>query len=261
MLRTALSSSSHKLPNLILSGDLAESRELQILVLDDERFDRHRMVRLCSGLEVATRVSHASSLAKFREIIKAQTFDLVILDYVLPDGSGLDALEALRLSPGNVNAATIMITGQGEDDVAAEARRIGCGNYLTKDSLTENGFRRAVTQALRFAQPAAEPMDQGLSRADLETLTGQVASQVARELKPMVSRMLRQMRNWRANPDEAGFEALHTTCIDVWETLVELQRSDGSDLTPPVGLAARDDPHDESGPHPRPPSPFSKGRH
>jgi DNA-binding NtrC family response regulator len=54
--------------------------------------------------------------------------DLVFLDLHLPDGSGMDLLARLK----DTDAVVIMITGQGDIEVAVEAMRVGAENFLVK---------------------------------------------------------------------------------------------------------------------------------
>ena len=59
-------------------------------------------------------------------------YDIVALDYQLPDMIGLEiACEILDKTP---NLPVIMLTGRGNEKVAAEALRLGVSNYIIKDS-------------------------------------------------------------------------------------------------------------------------------
>jgi DNA-binding NtrC family response regulator len=54
--------------------------------------------------------------------------DVTVLDYFMPGMSGLEVLEVLR----SRNAMVIMLTGQGEIDIAVKAMKLGAENFLTK---------------------------------------------------------------------------------------------------------------------------------
>ena len=248
--------------DLVLSRGLTESAPLQVLILDDERFDRHRLARFCSGLDICVAVTNASTLEDFRTKLANQRFELILLDYMLPDGTGLDAMESVRLSAANVNAATIMITGQGQDDVAAEAISYGCADYLTKDELSPNAFRRAVTNALQKSDLTTQVEAQSFARSEVEAVLEHFASSFARDIKPMVSRMLRQLRDLRGTEQNQKFEALDTTCLDMWEALIELERNTGPEI---MALAAIDKTptvmRTRDGKARVPPSPFTKVPH
>ena len=235
---------------------------IAVLILDDERFDRHRMARLCSGLDQTCEITNATSLADFRATLDTTAYDLILIDYRLPDGSGLDALEAVRLSPRNVNAAMIMITGQGQEEVAEAALTCGCADYLTKDELTPQAFQRAVCNALEKSALSARIEAQSFARAEVERVLEQVASHFARDIKPMVSRMMRQLRDLREGDAADRYAAVDDTCLAVWESLVALERATGTemmDFTAPTPLAQCAETVKVM---PRkPPSPFSRRRH
>ncbi|MDM8568639.1 EAL domain-containing protein [Thiotrichales bacterium HSG1] len=57
-------------------------------------------------------------------------YDVVAVDYHLPDMSGLRILESLA---DNFKTSTIMITGAGDEKIAVEAMKLGASDYLIKD--------------------------------------------------------------------------------------------------------------------------------
>ena len=123
-------------------------KSARVLILDDERFDRHRLQRLSSGLPVAMEVATADSLATLAPLLESANFDLIFVDFNLPDGSGLDALDMIRLCPRNCTAATVMVSGFNQIDVIEKARAGGCFQFLSKDDLSSTNFAKAVALAL-----------------------------------------------------------------------------------------------------------------
>ncbi len=240
---------------------------LHVLILDDERFDRHRLARLCSGLEQKCAVTNAATLAAFDTALEAARFDLIMLDYQLPDGTGLDALARVRMSARNCTAGILMVTGQGHDAIARRAIEDGCSDYLTKEELTKPTFERAVANALQKSALAVKLENQTFRRAEVEAVLAHFAGQCARDIKPMLSRMMRQVR---ALPDAAGMDsttprqAIEQSCMDLWHFLLALERHQGktlfADLEPvpdgpaPVAAPAPSAPR-------RPPSPFRRPLH
>ena len=76
----------------------------------------------------------------------AAVYDVVILDYWLGPRDGLALLRDMRQR--GVDAAVIMLTGRGDEDVAVEAMKAGAADYLGKASLTIEGLERAVRHAV-----------------------------------------------------------------------------------------------------------------
>lgn len=232
----------------------ALGRNLSVLILDDERFDRHRLARLCSGLEMKCDVTNAASLLAFESQLETRRYDVILVDYMLPDGTGMHALEAIRCSALNFGAAAIMITGHAEDAVATEALRLGCVEYLLKETLTAQTFRAALTKALNNAKPDCDSGTQTFARSDVEAVLERFATQFAADIKPVVSRTLRQLRDLRSAPDAEKITAVENSCMTIWETLVALERHTGPEMmaatltTPPPPVAAQR----------KPPSPFAR---
>src|SRR5512136_1717348 len=71
--------------------------------------------------------------------------DLMLLDLQLPDLTGLDLLR--RLDNDGYHIPTILMTGHGSEQVAAEAFRLGVHDYLSKP-LDENLLSEAITRSL-----------------------------------------------------------------------------------------------------------------
>ncbi len=136
-------------PDLTVLPDFAS-----ILVVDDQRFDRTRLQRLIATLDLDTHVVEADCLETMGTMLEADRFDLILLDYNLPDGTGLQALDAVRLSPKNRNAATIMVAGDGQNEIAIEALKRGCSDYITKDDLTRKFQTKRRGKMATARQPA-----------------------------------------------------------------------------------------------------------
>jgi DNA-binding NtrC family response regulator len=75
--------------------------------------------------------------------------DVTILDVFMPEMSGMEVLEVLR----ERDATVIMLTGQGEIEIAVQAMQLGAENFLTKpvdmDHLTATIEKAAEKAVLR----------------------------------------------------------------------------------------------------------------
>jgi DNA-binding response OmpR family regulator len=61
-----------------------------------------------------------------------ETFDLVLLDIMMPHASGLDVLAALRQLPHRSGTPVIMLTAKGQDADRERAAEYGATDFLTK---------------------------------------------------------------------------------------------------------------------------------
>jgi DNA-binding NtrC family response regulator len=100
----------------------------RVLVVDDDR----AMLTMISEFmqSLGHQVESAASLAAARRAIHASSFDLILSDLMLDDGTGIDLLRELRRD-GN-GAEVIIMTGHGGIEAAIEATRAGAYDYITK---------------------------------------------------------------------------------------------------------------------------------
>jgi len=96
------------------------------LVVDDDRNVLTALAQLVEreGFETTT----AGTLAEARAILNDKVPDVVLIDLVLPDGSGLDLCESVNGGATQV----VLITGHASVDTAVDALRNGASDYLTK---------------------------------------------------------------------------------------------------------------------------------
>lgn len=73
-------------------------------------------------------------------------FDLVILDNRLGSEDGLEWLRDFKTRPGC--PPTVMLAGEGSENVAVRAMKLGAHDYLPKQLLTKESLEQIVTQAL-----------------------------------------------------------------------------------------------------------------
>ena len=97
------------------------------LVVDEHQDSAEMMAALIAaeGFSVAT----ANSLQEARRRMSMQAPDVVLLDLVLPDGNGLDLVDAIRTSG---RAEVVLITGHASVETSVQALRMGAADYLTK---------------------------------------------------------------------------------------------------------------------------------
>lgn len=100
----------------------------QILIIDDEADIRDSLETLLT-LERYT-VSTAATGAEGIQAAARFPSDLVLLDLMLPDLSGLEVLEQIRKNDKSL--PVVMLTAYGSVETAVKAIRLGANNFLTK---------------------------------------------------------------------------------------------------------------------------------
>jgi CheY-like chemotaxis protein len=110
------------------------ARPLHVLVVDDDRVDRLALTRALQQTDFEMTVGEADSVLAAIDLLAAEHFDCVLLDYNLPDGDGLTFLRGLR--GAGISTTVIMITGQPDSGVAAELMEAGAAEYIPKALFT-----------------------------------------------------------------------------------------------------------------------------
>jgi signal transduction histidine kinase len=103
------------------------SKELKMLVVEDDLVDRLAFERFVKKNNLAYDYQVASSIAEAEILLESNTFDIVITDYMLGDGTGLELFDRMQDLP------VIVVTGTGNEEVAVTAMKRGAYDYLIKD--------------------------------------------------------------------------------------------------------------------------------
>lgn len=144
---------------------MAPELERSLLVVDDDRVYRERLVRAFRdrGWDVRAAEDAAGAVAA----IEADPPEFAVVDMRLPDGTGLELVRKLHA----VDAATVVVvlTGYGSIATALDALRLGATHYLTKPADVEDilaGFARANVPPGEVPEAPAEVPS--LARAEWE---------------------------------------------------------------------------------------------
>ena len=103
----------------------------RVLIVDD---DAEHVEMMTEYLKISGSfdVTWVDDLHGLWEHLESSQYDIVLLDYRLPDGNGLEALAEINQRHHQV--PVIMVTGQGDERVAVQAIRQGAVDYLIKSS-------------------------------------------------------------------------------------------------------------------------------
>lgn len=128
--------------------DVPARGHANILIVDDNPEDRVTFTRyLSTSARTAYTVSEAETQQEGLEQCAAVQPDCVLVDYLLPDGDGIEFLaDAEKMFPAHA-FATVLLTGHGSEEVAAEALRAGATDYLPKGRITAESLCRTVHRA------------------------------------------------------------------------------------------------------------------
>jgi len=125
------------------------SERLRVLVVDDDADVRGILMNVLArhGMTVADAVSGAEAMAR----LAREAHDVVLLDVMLPDASGLEILRWAR--GAEVDTEFIVLTGHADVETAVEAMRLGAYDFIPKPcknaELIEVVAKAAEKKALR----------------------------------------------------------------------------------------------------------------
>ena len=153
---------------------------IKILIVDDDEVDRLAVKRSLKSAGVSVEVTEAEdcadALAKllvsrnnYTQTIQDTSkhlseveetanslllnrifdckFDCVFLDYGLPDGDGLSLVQQVRKA--GLKVPLIVLTGQGNEQIAVELMKAGASDYITKGKMSSESLSRSLYNALR----------------------------------------------------------------------------------------------------------------
>ncbi|MFO1338466.1 MAG: sigma-54 dependent transcriptional regulator [Burkholderiaceae bacterium] len=129
------------------------------LIVDDEPDSAQTMAALVAteGFTVAT----AGSLRDARRQMALQQPDVVLLDLMLPDGSGIHLVEDIK---SGTDAEVVLVTGYASVESSVQALRLGAADYLVKPVK----FKQLQGVLARVRKPAPVPPEAAALHEQLE---------------------------------------------------------------------------------------------
>ncbi|MBF0566836.1 MAG: response regulator [Nitrospirae bacterium] len=120
---------------------------LNILMIEDDREDAELiMARLSSPMKINSKVTVAGRLCEGLELLKAGSFELVLLDLGLPDCRGIETYK--KLCAEFPYMPVIVLSGLDDETIATEAVKHGAQDYLVKGSINSDMLIRCIRYAI-----------------------------------------------------------------------------------------------------------------
>lgn len=165
-----------------------------LLLVEDNQDDRDHIVDLARGIAPECSIVAVQNGTDAVDHCRAVNVDCVVLDYRLEAEDGLTVLGQLKRL--NTFTPIIMLTGQGNEEVAARSIKVGASDYLVKDRLTGAQLLAALEQAIRRAELEKQIADQEEERR-------QFISTLAHDLKAPMNNIV-QLGNYATTEAKAG---------------------------------------------------------
>src|SRR4028119_1403566 len=127
---------------------------IKILVVEDDEVDRMAVRRALKTAGLSVEMIAAIDCKSAISTLNEQSFECVLLDYRLPDGDGLHLVQEIRSSGSKV--PLVVLTGQGDEQIAVELMKSGASDYLSKSKLSPETLSRSVRNAVRIYRAERE---------------------------------------------------------------------------------------------------------
>jgi two-component system chemotaxis response regulator CheY len=118
-----------------------------ILVIDDFATMR-RLIRQSLKNSCFENITEAESGLKALSLIKENTYDIILSDWMMPDVWGIELVRTVRLDPRHHSVPFIMITSEGHKDSVVEAAESGVTSYILKP-FTPKFLEEKLTEVFR----------------------------------------------------------------------------------------------------------------
>jgi len=127
---------------------------LRLLLVDDDEVDRMTIVRTLKHAAPGTSVVEVTSADAAMAALREGGFDCVVSDLHMPGRDGAWLLEAIRRE--SIDAPFVVLTGQGDEQVAVNMMKLGAADYVNKSSLTSSTIADTLRHAVRIHRAERE---------------------------------------------------------------------------------------------------------
>jgi putative two-component system response regulator len=178
--------------------DVEVDSRIRLLLVDDHELFVQSLVRLLGAAPGIKVVGGATTVAEGVHAARVYEPDVVLMDFELPDGDGVDATRQIKaLLP---RTKVVMLTGRTDEYSMVRAIDAGCAGFVTKTQATETLLEaihaahadeavlssEPLDRLLRQLRPTRRGLGAGLSRRELDILAlmgdGMTDEQLAQHL-------------------------------------------------------------------------------
>ncbi|BAU64685.1 response regulator receiver sensor signal transduction histidine kinase [Stanieria sp. NIES-3757] len=123
---------------------------LKILLVDDDEVDRIAVKRALNKTRLKVELTEADASKSAIANLVEQSFEIILLDYRLPDCTGLELISQIKQL--KIDTPFIVLTGQGDEEIAVEIMKAGASDYLAKSKIEPTNLAKSIKNAIRLYQ-------------------------------------------------------------------------------------------------------------
>ncbi|MBL4630430.1 MAG: EAL domain-containing protein [Paraglaciecola sp.] len=148
---------------------------MKILIVDDDAVDREILKRALRSNSDIEQLTEAKSFVQGLDYVNKNHYDVIVVDYYLPDKNGIELVIELRSKPNLGNTAIVMVSHSDDEDLALECLQVGAQDFISKGDITAQKLKRAFIQAQKRFELEKKLYDsfcQVRELAEKDSLTG-----------------------------------------------------------------------------------------
>ncbi len=129
---------------------------IRVLLADDHEIVRDGLKRILASTTDVQVKGEAASGDEALALVRANDYDVALLDMSMPGLAGLDLIKRLRIEKPTLKL--LVLSMHGEQQYAARALKAGASGYLTKDSASEKllgALRKVAAGGVHISDAAA----------------------------------------------------------------------------------------------------------
>jgi len=145
---------------------------IRVLIADDHSIVRDGLKRILAATPDLQVVAEAASGDEALALVRANDYDVAMLDMSMPGLSGIDLIK--RLKSEKPGLRILVLSMHGESQYAARALKAGAAGYLNKDSASElllGTLRKIAAGGVHIGEAAAASLLQAGAARPHETLS------------------------------------------------------------------------------------------
>src|SRR5690606_30722180 len=173
---------------------------IRILIVDDHEVGRIGLRSLFERIAQFEVVGEAASAQEAIELARSRKPDGGVMDIRMPDGSGIEACQAIRSE--NQDVKVIMLTSYTDDEAIFASVMAGASGYVLKQIGSQE-----LVEAIRTVAAGGSLLDPSITGKVLERMRGMSRDQQHEKLTDQELRILRLIADGRTNKEIA--EALY----------------------------------------------------
>lgn len=120
---------------------------MDILLVDDDAVDRKAIIRVLEQNHSINLLSEAETVEQGLNLLNEQSYDVILLDYWMPQVDGIEMVIQLRDRPNLGQTAIVMMSNSDDEQVALDCLYAGAQDFLQKGEINASRLKRAILHA------------------------------------------------------------------------------------------------------------------